>query len=103
MAKKRPNKAEREYMTKVAAYGCIACEKDGLVRPAEIHHIRKHTGLGLRDHDKILPLCPKHHRYGKISIHLGKKAFIEKYGTEEQLAKQVRERIEEWDIITSIF
>ena len=36
MAKKRPNKAEREYMTKVAAYGCIACEKDGLVRPAEI-------------------------------------------------------------------
>ena len=32
MAKKRPNKAEREYMTKVAAYGCIACEKDGLVR-----------------------------------------------------------------------
>jgi hypothetical protein len=35
-------------MTKVAAYGCIACEKDGLVRPAEIHHIRNHTGLGLR-------------------------------------------------------
>ncbi len=40
MAKKRPNKAEREYMTKVAAYGCIACEKDGFSRPAEIHHIR---------------------------------------------------------------
>jgi len=27
-------------MTKVAAYGCIACEKDGFSRPAEIHHIR---------------------------------------------------------------
>ena len=30
-------------------------------------------------------------------------SFIEKYGTEEQLAKQVRERIKEWDFITNIF
>ena len=87
----------------MARYGCIACHQDNIYSEAEIHHIRNHTGLALRDHDKILPLCPKHHRYGKISIHLGKKAFVEKYGTEEQLAKQVRERIEEWDTISSIF
>ena len=57
----------------------------------------------MRDHDKIIPLCPYHHRHGKVSIHLGKKAFIEKYGTEEQLEKKVRERIEEWDSLTGIF
>ena len=48
MAKKRPNLAERKWMQQVADYGCVACEIDGLTRPAEIHHIRKHTGMGLR-------------------------------------------------------
>ena len=104
MAKKRPNKVEREWMTKVASYGCIACEIDGLLSPAEIHHIRKHTGMGLRpSHFNILPLCASHHRTGKISVHLGKQAFEDRYGKQEDLAKKVRERIEEWDIITSIF
>ena len=91
-------------MNKVSNLGCIACEKDGLVRPAEIHHIRKHTGLGLRpSHYDIIPLCPAHHRTSKISVHLGKQAFEEKYGKQEYLAKKIRERIEEWDTITSIF
>ena len=104
MAKKRPNKAERQYMTKVANYGCIACEIDGKISPAEIHHIRNHTGMGLRPpHTMILPLCASHHRTGKISVHLGKQAFEEKYGKQEYLAKKIRERIEEWDTITSIF
>jgi len=67
-------------MTKVSLLGCIACSKDGLTRPAEIHHVRIHTGMGLRpSHFDILPLCPDHHRTGKISVHLGKKAFEEKY------------------------
>ena len=104
MAKKRPSKSEKEYMTKVANYGCIACEIDGKISLAEIHHIRKHTGMGLRpSHFNILPLCASHHRTGKISVHLGKKAFESKYGTEEQLQKQLRERIEEWNAIVGIF
>ena len=104
MAKKKPNKVEREWMTKVASYGCVACEIDGLIKPAEIHHIRKHTGMGLRpSHTRILPLCSVHHRTGKISVHLGKEAFIKKYGTEEQLEKQMRERIETWNAIVGIF
>ena len=104
MAKKRPSKSEKEYMTKVANYGCIACEIDGKISPAEIHHIRNHTGMGLRPpHTMILPLCASHHRTGKISVHLGKQAFEDRYGKQEDLAKKVRERIEEWDIITSIF
>ena len=105
MAKKKvATKKEKEWMQQVADYGCIACEKDGLNVPAEIHHIRKHTGMGLRpSHTKILPLCASHHRTGKISVHLGKKAFEEKYGTEEYLEKKLRERLEEWRTITSIF
>ena len=91
-------------MSKVANYGCIACEIDGKISPAEIHHIRNHTGMGLRPpHTMILPLCASHHRTGKISVHLGKQAFEDRYGKQEDLAKKVRERIEEWDIITSIF
>ena len=104
MAKKKPNLAERKWMQQVADYGCVACEIDGLVRPAEIHHIRKHTGMGLRpSHFNIIPLCASHHRTGKISVHLGKKAFVEKYGTEQYLQKKIKQRIEEWDSITSIF
>ena len=104
MTKKRPTVEEKKYISQVADYGCVACHQDGLNVPAEIHHIRKHTGIGLRpSHFNILPLCASHHRTGKISVHLGKKAFEEKYGTEEQLEKKLRERLEEWRTITSIF
>ena len=105
MAKKKvATKAEKEHMSKVAQMGCYACEVNGIENHAEIHHIRKHTGMGLRPpHTKILPLCASHHRTGKISVHLGKKAFEKKYGTEEQLEKQLRERIETWNAIVGIF
>ena len=104
MAKKRPTVAEKKWMEAVSNYGCIACHQDGLNVPAEIHHIRKHTGMGLRpSHFNILPLCASHHRTSKISVHLGKEAFEKKYGTEEQLEKQLRERIETWNAIVGIF
>ena len=107
MAKKRPTVAEKKWMQQVADYGCIACHQDGLSVPAEIHHIRSlktGSGIGLRpSHTRVLGLCAIHHRLGKISVHLGKKAFEKKYGTEEQLEKQMRERIEEWNAIVGIF
>ena len=104
MAKKRPNLAERKWKQQVADYGCIACHQDGLNVPAEIHHIRKHTGMGLRpSHFDTIPLCSGCHRTNKISVHLGKKAFEKKFGTEEQLQKQLRERIEQWNAIVGIF
>ena len=107
MAKKRPTVTERKWMQQVADYGCIACHQDGLNVPAEIHHIRSlknGSGMGLRPpHTSILPLCSVHHRTGKISVHLGKEAFVKKYGTEEQLEKQLRERIETWNAIVGIF
>ncbi len=95
MAKKRPNLAERKWMQQVADYGCVACEIDGLTRPAEIHHIRKHTGMGLRpSHFDTIPLCSGHHRTNKISVHLGKKEFEKRYGTEQEILEKTNREIE---------
>lgn len=94
MAKRQPNKEEREFMSRVADLGCIACKKDGYESPAEIHHIRKFTGLSVRpDHKYILPLCPSHHRFGKVSVHMGKRKFEFKYGTQDELYKELLERL----------
>tara|TARA_Y100000996_G_scaffold318115_1_gene254250 strand:- start:206 stop:520 length:315 start_codon:yes stop_codon:yes gene_type:complete len=104
MAKKRPNKVERERLKTIGEMPCYACFQDGREVQAEVHHIRKHTGMGLRpSHFDILPLCSVHHRTGKISVHLGKQAFVEKYGTEQQLQQRVRERIKQWNEIVDIF
>ena len=82
-------KAEKEHLRRVAVMGCYVCS-----RHAEIHHIRRHTGLSLRpSHYLTIPLCYRHHRTNKDSIHLGKKLFIQKYGTEQEILKQVKERI----------
>ena len=95
MAKKKvATKAEKEHMSKVAQMGCYACEVNGIENHAEIHHIRKHTGTGLRPpHSDTIPLCSIHHRTGKDSIHLGKKLFIKKYGTEQEILKIVKRRL----------
>ena len=96
MAKKRPTVAEKKWMQQVADYGCIACEKDGKVSvPCEIHHIRKHTGMGLRpSHFDTIPLCSGCHRTNKISVHLGKREFERRYGTEQEILKKVNREIE---------
>ena len=101
---KNKTKLEKERLEIISNFPCYACFQDGKEVQAEVHHIRKHTGIGLRpSHFDTIPLCYEHHRTGKISVHLGKKAFESKYGTEEQLQKQLRERIEEWNAIADIF
>ena len=86
---KYKTKSERDYMSKVADLGCICCGQ-----PAELHHPRKHTGLGLRSsHFDVIPLCPTHHRLGKVSIHLGKAQFEHKFGTEKELLKKVKKAL----------
>ena len=76
MAKKRPNKIERERLRTIGEMPCYACFQDGRETNAEVHHIRTQTGLGLRpSHFATIPLCSSHHRTGKLSVHLGKKAF----------------------------
>ena len=53
MAKKKvATKKEKEWMRKVSELDCYCCGS-----PAEVHHIRKHTGMGLRPpHTRILPI-----------------------------------------------
>lgn len=87
------NKADRDYLSRVAALCCRICARLGYGdTPAEIHHQRTATGAGARaDHRRTIPLCPEHHR-GNSGIHgMGRKAFERHYGvTEVELVTEVR-------------
>ena len=72
MAKKKvKTKAEKERLQTIAEMPCYACFQDGLEVASEVHHIP-----------------------GKISVHLGKKEFEKKYGTQEEILKKVNREIE---------
>jgi hypothetical protein len=83
-------KAERQHYARLAELGCIICR-----RPAEIHHPRAGTGMGLKAKwQTAIPLCPEHHRGldhpRTASIHLDKSNFIQLYGTEAELLAKVQ-------------
>jgi hypothetical protein len=90
-------KAEREHLSRLAEFGCIACYlQDTPGTAAEIHHPRAGTGMGRRaSHFDAIPLCPVHHRgtngLAHPSIHGSKHAFIERFGTEAELLAKLRE------------
>jgi len=93
-------KAEKAHLSRVAALGCVACYLQGTPgTPAEIHHPRAGRGKGQRaSHMDGIPLCPMHHR-GTVhpaipSIHLAKRAFIKRFGTEEELLQLVQQLID---------
>ena len=95
MAKKRPNKQERERLKTISEMPCYACFIDGKEVSSEVHHIRKHTGMGLRpSHFDTIPLCSGCNRTNKISVHLGKKEFVKRYGTEQEILEKVNREIE---------
>ena len=81
-------KAERMHMDRVAQLGCYVCKA-----PATLHHIRNNgsgnVGMGRRSsHFEVIPLCYEHHQ-GNTGIHLDKKNFIKKYGTEKEILDNV--------------
>jgi hypothetical protein len=86
-------KSEKEHLSKIAAFGCIACHVQGTPgTPCEIHHVRagNKTGMGLKSsHFDAIGLCPPHHRgtagLSVASIHGSKHEFIEQFGTEAEL------------------
>ena len=89
-------KQDKERFEKLKRIGCIACSKKGLFSKPIIHHIRKHTGLGLRPpHDQTIPLYPKHHNMGNESVHLNKTKFVELFGSELQLLDEANEKIKQ--------
>ena len=73
---------------------CYDCFQDGRETNAEVHHIRSNTGLGLvTKHFATIPLCSSHHRTKK-SVHLGKREFVKRYGTEQEILEKVNREIE---------
>jgi len=84
-------KSEAEYLDLVQSLGCLRC---GM--PAEIHHVK--YGMNNRPHDKVLPLCPKHHRQGEFGdcIENGKKTTQQNWGmTEAEMLEIVKQKIKE--------
>jgi len=97
MKGRNPTVAEKKHMDSVRELGCIVCRLQGKgIRPCEIHHIEGKTKPNA--HFLVLPLCFEHHRMGSdkepISRHPYKKRFVEAYGTEQELLKQVEELLQ---------
>lgn len=95
MAKPMTAKQKR-YANKVAAIGCIVSYNMGYPEtPAEIHHVYSKVNGKMRNHDDIIPLSPQFHRCGRDAVHVDKKLFEAKYGTEAELLEQVKELLNE--------
>ena len=91
MAKKAPNKKEKERMSRVVELGCVICK-----RPAEIHHITGTSGLGARaNHLDTIGLCPEHHRTGNLGIglHNGIRTWEENFGSQIELLEEVNQQL----------
>lgn len=78
---KRPTAKERDHMERVAKMPCLVCGAR-----ATVHHVTAgiHGGRVSRRHDRVTPLCPRHHQviYGpRESVEaLGHGGFFQTYG-----------------------
>lgn len=83
---KPATKLEREWMSRAAEHGCVACKQDGIESPASVHHIiQGNRRLG---HLYSIGLCYPHHQGdGRQvpSVHFTKRTFVQRYGTELEL------------------
>lgn len=92
-----PTKTEKLLWSRIAAYGCVACKKDGINNfEVSIHHIDGRTKPGA--HSKVLPLCAGHHQDGTgwpglIAVHPWKTRFETRYGTQSKLLNEIMESI----------
>ena len=94
---------ERAHYTRLAALGCVVCRNNGHPgTPAEIHHLRAHTGAARKAHyTECLPLCPTHHRLGdgserfggELGYHVAPRSFEARYGTQRELLEQINGRL----------
>jgi hypothetical protein len=80
-------RAEAEWMSKVAALGCIICGA-----PAQLHHPREGVGKAQRSPNWcVIPLCEPHHT-GKNGIH-GANFYLMHRRDEWDLLGEVIERL----------
>lgn len=78
--RKAPTAAERRHLSRVAAMGCLVCGA-----PSTVHHVTSDGFQRLaRTHERIVPLCPRHHmiQFGpRESVEaLGHAGFTTTYG-----------------------
>ena len=79
-------KAERAYMDRVAALGCIV---PGCGSPAQLHHPRSGQGKAQRAQDwLVVPLCKFHHDPPE-GIHAPRTFYT-------------RHRLDEWDLVAMV-
>lgn len=85
------SKEEKQHLKQVAELGCIICYKMGFSgSPAQIHHIKNQTGMGRKSsHFEVLPLCYFHHLGSEEAYHYSPKKFTDKWGSQENLLKEV--------------
>jgi hypothetical protein len=92
------SKADLARFDKLHRLGCICCLRAGSgYRAPDIHHVL--SGGRRIGHHATLPLCPNHHRFpsnGSVvgpSLADGSRTFSAKWGSQEQLLKEVNEMI----------
>lgn len=98
---------EKRHMDRLAQLGCIVCRNNGYPdTPCEIQHIIDMFDRE-RNHLRVIPLCPIHHRTGllhpphiakmrtgwdrwrEVGYHQAPKVFAKRYGAQRDLRKQV--------------
>lgn len=82
--------AEKMHMTRVASLGCIICKL-----PAEIHHVKDKISRN-RNHLRVLPICPHHHRNGGhgVAYHSGKVQWEKNFSSQADLLAKVNALLE---------
>ena len=92
----RATAKQKRLFDKISSIGCIVCKNEfGVDSPAQIHHCRSKLGISQRNHNTVIPLCPRHHMIGAYgeAIHAGKKEWEKNFGTELELHEQVMNMI----------
>ena len=82
---KKATAAEKRYMGRVAALGCLIHPDT----PAVVHHALCYTP---RNNYAVIPLCPECH-VGAFSIHKTKQQFQAVHGSELELLAEVTRRL----------
>jgi hypothetical protein len=82
--------AQKKRFERICSFGCCIC--GGI---AQVHHAFTGNG-GRKDHDKVFPLCMRHHdRQYTTGLHYSRKQFEALHGTEQELLDKTNARLAE--------
>ena len=81
---------DAKRVARIKSLPCICCILDGIaaVGPSALHHCIVGRGGGGRCDYHALPLCYRHHQ-GKDGIHTREAWWIDRYGRDYDLVKDV--------------